>query len=860
MLFKPTDTSVLNQIVAKQKKLQKVEPSTRKGGNLMKRINTVCEHVQRKLGHYKEQLELIQTKERLHEYINTAIEQDIISIDTETTGLDPITDKIVGACIYTRGEKPAYIPINHVSYLNNRRLDGQLTEKEVAEEFQRLIDKQTKAIFFNAKFDIRVMRWQLGVFFTPAHCGFIAGKCLKEDEPEGNLKFLWKKYCCPPDFEEPALTFDKMFEGMKFNLIPISTAYLYAAKDALMTLQLYDFQMQYLDETNPKCQAGHLEKVAKLYREIELPIINIVADIEDQGVVIDVDYGKKLSEEYNKKLKEAEEKFHEAILPYYNQINSYINSHPETKLENPININSPIQIAELFYDVLKVPSPSKKDPRGTGKDILKAMGHPLCEYILEYKNIAKLVSTYIDALPQMVNKKTGRLHCNFNQYGANTGRFSSSNPNFQNLPSRGEGGKIRRLFKAADYVYVSCKNNILTLLIEDIVPTTMGEKLSQNLVVRDSIVFDTGFKEIVDIQKEEEFIFLTIKDGEKSNCNVKRIHLLVGSDFSQQEPKLTADLTNDEKFISDCASGKDAYSTIASIAFKVPYEDCLEFYLDENGNKTHETNKAGKERRSIAKILLLGICYGKTMKSIAEDLHKTEQEAQEIYDAVMTNIGGLKRFMEEAQEFARVHGYVEDKWGRRRHIPDMQLEPYVLTSKGNANFDPFFDSVELGVVNDTERKKLELIEELKQAKWRSQKEKVKEKIDKEGFNLRENTKKIEDATRQCVNSVVQGSASTQSKIAIRLIGQNKELKRLGFKMAILVHDEILGEMPYVTAKKVVPLFQQGMLSSANDLRTGAKCDMEISRAWYGESIEMEDLTFETLRNLQKQVYGDNLPV
>ena len=156
------------------------------------------------------------------------------------------------------------------------------------------------------------------------------------------------------------------------------------------------------------------------------------------------------------------------------------------------------------------------------------------------------------------------------------------------------------------------------------------------------------------------------------------------------------------------------------------------------------------------KIWINTICYGKTMKSIAEDLHKTEQEAQEIYDAVMTNIKGLKHLMEDSEEFARVHGYVETKWGRRRHIPDMQLEPYVLTSKGNANFDPFFDSAEIGMINDEDRVKQALIQELKEARWRSQKEKVKAKIEKEGFTLKENTKKIDDATRQCVNSRIQG--------------------------------------------------------------------------------------------------------
>lgn len=87
---------------------------------------------------------------------------------------------------------------------------------------------------------------------------------------------------------------------------------------------------------------------------------------------------------------------------------------------------------------------------------------------------------------------------------------------------------------------------------------------------------------------------------------VERQYIMIGSDFSQQEPKITADLSNDEQFIKDCASGKDAYATIASIAFEKPYEECMEFYLDENGKKTNRTNKEGKERRSMAKIILLG--------------------------------------------------------------------------------------------------------------------------------------------------------------------------------------------------------------------------------------------------------------
>lgn len=325
--------------------------------------------------------------------------------------------------------------------------------------------------------------------------------------------------------------------------------------------------------------------------------------------------------------------------------------------------------------------------------------------------------------------------------------------------------------------------------------------------------------------------------------------------FAQQEPKITADLSNDEQFIKDCASGKDAYATIASIAFNKPYEDCLEFYLDENGQKTHKVNKEGKQRRSQAKIILLGICYGKTMKSIAEDLNVSEEKATEIYNAVLRNIPGLKRFMDESQEMARQLGYVEDKWGRRRYIPDMQLPPFEVTSVGTKNFDPFFDSEELGVVDDCERLRRKYLQEISQAKYKQQKEKIKLNAEKDGFKIKENTRKIEDAIRQCVNARVQGSAASQSKVAMRLIGTNPELKKLKFKMELLVHDEIIGEAPFVNVQEVEPIFQQCMLDSAKDLRTGAQCDCSCVQRWYGDEIEIEDLTMETLQKLKAQLYS-----
>lgn len=336
---------------------------------------------------------------------------------------------------------------------------------------------------------------------------------------------------------------------------------------------------------------------------------------------------------------------------------------------------------------------------------------------------------------------------------------------------------------------------------------------------------------------------------------VGRLYCMVGSDYSQQEPKLTAELSNDPKFIAECAAGKDAYGTVASLAYNKPYEECLEFYLDENGKKTDEINKEGKQRRTEAKSILLGLCYGRTIQTIAEQLGCSTEKAEQIKESVFNGIAGLKSLIHESEEMARQLGYVETKWGRRRHIPDMQLEPFEVVYNGTKNFDPFFDSEELGVVDDGERLRLEYLEKLKNAKYKQQRNSIKMKAEKDGFKVHEHTRKIEDAKRQCLNSRIQGSAADQTKIAMRLIAQNKKLNELDFHMILLVHDEIIGECPIVNVAEAEPLFVQCMLDAAKDLRTGAKCDATCVLAWYDDQFHREihpsELTPEKLIEIIK---------
>ena len=825
--------NAVDLIIAKSKKINKAKTTTKSSGSSYEKIKDLCNLVERKLGYLKESQELLRDESSLTNYIDDAIKNGFIALDTETNGLDPICDDIVGACIYTEGRKPAYVPINHVSNITGTRLNNQLTNEQVSKELQRLVDNNVKVIYFNAKFDIRVIKNQLGIVIPPYWDGFIAGKVLKENEEEANLKYLWTKYCSP-DKEAEHFTFDKLFKGYKFSLIPIETACLYAANDAIITWQLFKFQEPYLTESNSLCIECGFQRLAKLYHDIEMPIILAVAEIEDNGVCLDTNYCKQLSIKYNKLLEEKINNFNNAAIAYKDKIIQYKTTHPSCKLEDPINIGSSTQLAELFYDILQVPSVSKKQPRGTGEEILQKLNHPLCEPILEYRGVKKLLTTYIDKMPLIVNKKTNRIHCSFNQYGTDTGRFSSSDPNLQNIPSHNKD--IRPMFIASAEATVNTIDKRLVLFLYDKINTINGIKYVQDLNNNDIILNNNQSLTVLNIQPSEYRTYELLLSENTKNLKVIRKHILIGSDYSQQEPKITADLSNDEQFIKDCASGKDAYATIASIAFEKPYEECLEFRPDGT------VNKEGKERRSIAKVLLLGICYGKTMKSIAESLNVTEEKATEIYNAVLTNIPGLKNFMEESEEMARTYGWVETKWGRRRHIPDMQLSPYEIKTIGVKNFDPFFDSEELGVVDDTERLKQKYLQEILTAKWYKQKKMIKEKAEKDGFHIHDNVRFIEDAKRQCVNSRIQGSAADQTKIAIQNLYTCKQLRKLCWKTLLLVHDEIIGECPLVVADFCGELLSKCMIDAAKDLRTGAKCDASYCFKWYGEEIHIDKET------------------
>lgn len=232
------------------------------------------------------------------------------------------------------------------------------------------------------------------------------------------------------------------------------------------------------------------------------------------------------------------------------------------------------------------------------------------------------------------------------------------------------------------------------------------------------------------------------------------------------------------------------------------------------------------------KIWINAICYGKSIPAIAEDLGITKKEAQEVYDKVMSSFVNLKKLMDESQEMARKLGYVETIYGRRRHILDMQLEPYVIKYVDNKYFDPFFDSKQLGVVTLADKKINYYLNALKNCTWFEDKKKLKEQIFRDGFEVTDNTKKIGDATRQCVNSRVQGSAADLSKMAMYLVGTDERLKNLGFRLLLMVHDEVIGECPEENVAEVSRLLSEIMVGACKDLKVPAHVDVDVSFRWY----------------------------
>lgn len=728
--------------------------------SVQEKIAIITENVHKILGKFADDTVVIKTREQLTKYIDHAIRNGVIAIDTETdNSLDPISCKLMGGCIYTPGEKNAYIPINHVDINTRERLAWQLTEHDIKEELDRL--GNTLIVMHNGKFDYEVLKCTCNCALHIDWDTLIGAKVLDENETSASLKAQYKDKI---DSSVEKYDIEHLFEKMEYAIFAPELFALYAATDAYMTYKLYEWQKS-------QFESPENARIYDLYKNIEMPLVVVIAEMELAGMCVDQAYAQRLSEKYHKKLAEldalvdAEMRGLKPTIDAW-RLTSEANYRPPSdktkkktkneQLEFPINLGSPTQLAILIYDVLQCPSVSKKSPRGTGEDIMqeiyKRTNLPIFKAILERRTITKLVSTYIDVIPELAKRwDDGRVRTHFNQYGAATGRLSSSDPlNFQNIPSHNK--EIRLLFTA------------------------------------------------------------------RNGCKI------VGGDFSAQEPRLTAQYAQDKNMIDAYAQGKDLYAVIASKSFGYPYEDCLEFYPEGTeilfegktvicGKKTH-TNEEGKSRRTMAKTILLGILYGRGAKSVGEQINKSKEDAQEIINSFYNAFPDVKRWINETMENAHKNGYVEDVAGRRRRLPDILLDKYEFEEiNKKVAFNPIlFTSGKLDYIDSAVIDKYKRL--LSNAKYKQDVDNVKKLAEAENIHIQDNSGYIAQAERQAVNARVQGGAATLTKCALIEIYNNQELKDLGAKPINTVHDEILLEVPEENSARCAELLSSIMVGSA----------------------------------------------
>lgn len=342
--------------------------------------------------------------------------------------------------------------------------------------------------------------------------------------------------------------------------------------------------------------------------------------------------------------------------------------------------------------------------------------------------------------------------------------------------------------------------------------------------------------------------------------NTRTKYVLVGSDFSQQEPRLLSHYSQDENMINAYKQGKDLYATIAMGVYKMGYWDCMERHEDGS------PNPEGKKRRQSVKAILLGIMYGRGAQAIADQIGSSKERAQQIVDDFYSSFPSVKTWMDESLANLKKKEYVEDFYGRRRRLPDIGLQSYKVTNMNpTINYNPFLNCPNVEIKDS---KVLEWEAKVREAIQKSQrfqkdknpnfkgndemgnatyeklaKEALKDKIKIEAF-----TGRRAQAERQCVNAMIQGGAATMTKIAMNKIFRDPILNQYGFKMLIGVHDELIGQCKEEYKDICADRLCEVMKTCVSDIvDVPFKCDPSVVRRWYED--EMGYSLQEKLNNL-----------
>jgi len=354
---------------------------------------------------------------QLEEWIKKIEEKGIVAVDTETSSLNPHEANLVGISLCSGPGTACYIPLEHIT-------EKVLEKKIVLKKLKNILqDKSIKKIGQNIKFDFIILL-RNEIKLDPIEDTMLMSYALDAGKHRHNMDNLSETHLNhkPISFKEVAGTGKKQ---ISFDKVPIKLATQYAAEDADVTFRLYTFFRERLDK----------EKLLKIYELFEKPMVNLLSQMEIEGIKINSSFLKELSKKFDNKIKKLEKEIFSIA-------------------KREFNIGSPKQLGEILYNELKIAKikKTKKGGFATSAAVLEDLaftGHKLPRIVLDWRQLTKLKNTYTDALPEHLNANTNRVHTSFLLAATTTGRLASSEPNLQNIPIKTEDGKeIRKAFIA----------------------------------------------------------------------------------------------------------------------------------------------------------------------------------------------------------------------------------------------------------------------------------------------------------------------------------------------------------------------------------------------------------------------------
>ena len=506
--------------------------------------------------------QLIDTEEKRSELVKKIKTNDFFSLDTETTGIDPINAELVGMSFSYTENQAFYVPVP-----SNRE-----EALKIVNEFKEVLeDERTLKIGQNIKYDILTLS-NYGVNVQGPMFDTMIAHYVLQPELRHNMDYLAEIYLHYRTIPIEDLIGPKGKNQKNMRDLSPEAVYKYACEDADITLKLHHVLKKELDVSG----------VANLFYEIEMPLVPVLAYMERNGVRVDTEALKETSQHFTQRMNQIEQEIYQLTGMQF-------------------NISSPKQVGEILFDRLKIVEKAKKTKTGqyvTSEEVLEGLRnrHEVVGKILDYRGLKKLLSTYIDALPLLINPRTQKIHTSFNQTVTATGRLSSSNPNLQNIPIRNEDGKeIRKAF----------------------IP-------------------------------EEGCEFFS-------------------ADYSQIELRIMAHLSGDKNMIEAFQEGNDIHAATASKVFKIALEEVT------------------REQRSKAKTANFGIIYGISVFGLAERMNVPRSEAKELIDGYFQTYPQIKEYMDHSVEKARINGYIETVFGRKRYLPDINSHNAVVRGYAERN-------------------------------------------------------------------------------------------------------------------------------------------------------------------------------